>query len=130
VLEGAGTAVSVTTVPKKMLSVQSAPQLIPAGADVTVPLPVPVLATVSRYWLRLKIALTVVAAVIVVTHVPVPEQPPPLHPTKLDPTEGRAVRVTTVPESKDAAQMAPQLIPVGAESTIPEPDPDLLTVSE
>ncbi len=43
----AGTAVSVTTVPTAYASVQSAPQLMPAGAAVTVPEPAPSLTTVS-----------------------------------------------------------------------------------
>ena len=40
----AGVAVSVTCVPLPKLSVHVAPQLIPAGELVTVPVPVPVLA--------------------------------------------------------------------------------------
>jgi hypothetical protein len=43
----AGAAVRVTTVPPAKLSVQSSPQLIPAGALVTVPDPAPVLTTVT-----------------------------------------------------------------------------------
>ena len=44
---GCATAVSVTTVPVGYLAVQSAPQLIPTGLLVTVPLPVPARITVS-----------------------------------------------------------------------------------
>ena len=43
----AGVAVIVTVVPWRYASVQSAPQAIPAGADETVPLPVPARVTVS-----------------------------------------------------------------------------------
>jgi hypothetical protein len=43
----AGAAVSVTTVPLEYVSLQSPPQLIPEGLDVTVPLPVPAVATLS-----------------------------------------------------------------------------------
>jgi hypothetical protein len=41
----AGVAVSVTEVPWPYVSAQSAPQLMPAGEEVTVPLPVPDLVT-------------------------------------------------------------------------------------
>ncbi len=44
----AGVAVSVTAVPLLRVVEQALPQLIPAGLLVTVPLPVPALATVSE----------------------------------------------------------------------------------
>ncbi len=44
---GAGVAVSVTAVPLLRVAEQEPPQLIPAGLLLTVPLPVPALATVS-----------------------------------------------------------------------------------
>jgi hypothetical protein len=43
----AGAAVKVTIVPWPKFSEQSAPQLIPAGDEVTVPAPVPALVTVT-----------------------------------------------------------------------------------
>ena len=46
---------------------------------------------------ELKDAVTVVAAVMVVTHVPVPVQPPPLQPANVEPPAGTAVSVTSVP---------------------------------
>jgi len=74
-----------------------APQLIPAGLEVTVPLPVPVLLTVRGKVCLLNVAVTVVDAFMVTAQVPVPEQPPPLQPVKVDPPAAAAVRVTTVP---------------------------------
>ena len=74
-----------------------APQLIPAGLEVTVPLPVPVLLTVSEKLWAVNVALTDVAAFMVATQLPVPEQPAPLQPANVDPPAGDAVSVTTVP---------------------------------
>src|SRR5439155_1548832 len=84
----AGVAVSVTAVPLEKLAEQVAPQLIPAGELVTVPLPVPALLTVSAKLGRLKVAVTVVAAESVSTQAPVPEHPPPLQPLKVEPAAG------------------------------------------
>jgi hypothetical protein len=106
-----------------------APQLIPAGLEVTVPLPDPVLLTESVNVCRLKVAVTDVAAFMVTAHVPVPEQPPPLQPAKVEPPAGAAVSVTTVPLLYVAEQVAPQLIPAGLDVTVPLPDPVLLTDS-
>src|SRR5438034_9749452 len=72
----AGAAVSVTAVPLVKLAEQVAPQVIPAGALVTVPLPAPALLTVSAKVGRAKVAVTVVAAQSVTVQVPVPEHPP------------------------------------------------------
>src|SRR5204863_412582 len=93
----AGVAVSVTAVPLAKLAVHVAPQVIPTGELVTVPLPVPALLTVSAKLGRLKVAVTVVAAESVSTQAPVPEQPAPLQPVKVELTFGAAVSVTTVP---------------------------------
>jgi hypothetical protein len=51
----------------------------------------------------------------------------PLQPVKVEPGSGVAVRVTTVPLPKLAAQAVPQLIPPGP-VTVPEPVPALVTV--
>ena len=75
-----------------------APQLIPPGLEVTVPLPEPDLLTDSVNVGTLKLAVTVVAALMVTAHVPVPEQPPPLQPANVDPPAAAAVKVTGVPE--------------------------------
>ena len=73
--------------------------MIPAGLDVTVPLPVPVLSTVRVKLGSAKLAVTVVAVLIVTVHGPVPEQPPPLQPVKVDPPVGAAASDTGVPLS-------------------------------
>ena len=75
------------------------PQLIPAGALVTMPLPAPALLTVSVTGCKANVAVIVaaVAAVTVTAQVPVPEQLPPLQPPNVDPAAGVAVSVTTVP---------------------------------
>jgi len=72
--------------------------VIPAGALVTVPLPVPAFVTVRmKVSGTSKVAVTEVAADIVTVHEPVPVQPPPLQPVKVDPVAGVAVSVTAVP---------------------------------
>ena len=119
----AGAAVSVTTVLKAKLALQVAPQLIPAGDDVTVPVPVPVRATVRVSGATLKVAVTVVAAVTVTTQVPVPVQPPPDQPANAEPAAGDAVSVTMVPDGYGSEQSAPQLMPPGADVTVPMPVP-------
>jgi len=79
------------------VSVQSTPQLIPAGLLVTTPVPVPAFETVSRTSFRVKVAVTVVAAVIGTVHVPVPEHPPPDQPVNVELASAMAVSVTLVP---------------------------------
>jgi hypothetical protein len=73
---------------------------MPTGVLVTVPVPVPLRATVRvkgpPLWLA-KVAATETSALIVTVQVPVPLQPPPFQPTKAHPDAGVAVRVTTVP---------------------------------
>src|SRR5205809_7819545 len=101
---------------------------MPAGALVTVPLPVPAGVTVRVEVCTVKVAVTVVAAESVTTHVPAPEQLPPLQPVKVEPAAGVAVSVTAVPLAKLAVQVAPQLIPTGALVTVPLPVPAGLTV--
>src|SRR5207249_10883186 len=124
----AGVAVSVTAVPLVKLAVQVTPQLIPTGALVTVPLPVPAVLTVSAKLGTLKVAVTVVPAETVTTHVPVPEQPPPLQPLKVEPAAGVAVSVTAVPLVKLAEQVVPQVIPTGVLVIVPLAVPAVVTV--
>ena len=94
-------AVSVTTVPLAKLAVQRlplVPQLIPAGALVTMPCMGPAMVTASvADGARANVAVIVVAEVSVTLQVPVPLHPPPLQPVNTDPAAALAVSVTTVP---------------------------------
>jgi hypothetical protein len=93
----AGIAVSVIAVPGVTDCEHVVPQLIPAGAPVTVPVPVPLLTTESVTGVvRWNVAVTLVAALTVTAQVPVPEQAP-LHPAKAEPAAGVAVSVRAVP---------------------------------
>jgi hypothetical protein len=96
VLPVAGASLSVTSVFGAKVAVQPVveefEQLIPAGLLVTVPVPAPAVATVSPKP-ALKLAPTVVAAVMVTLQLLVPEQPP-LHPSKKKLLLGVAVNVT------------------------------------
>ena len=71
---------------------------------------------------RVKVAVTDLAAVIGTMQVPVPVQAP-VHPVKVEVASGVAVRVTEVPESKEAEQVEPHEIPAGEDETVPPPVP-------
>src|SRR5213592_4212631 len=122
-----GVAVSVTAVPPVNEAEQAAPQEIPEGALLTVPLPVPVLVTLRAKDCWTKPAVTEAAALMVTMQVPVPEQPP-LQPEKVDPAVGVAVKVTAVPLANGAEHVAPQATPAGLLVTVPAPAPALVTV--
>jgi hypothetical protein len=80
--------------------------------------------------LTLKVAVTVLAALMVTVHV-VPETVlQPLQLAKVDPLAALAVSVTLVPLLYSSEQSVPQLIPAGFELTLPLllPAPVLLTV--
>jgi|SRR5215813_8162143 len=64
---------------------------------------------------------------LIVTVQVVPEQAP-LQVTKVEPAAGAAVKVTVFPVGKLALHVFPQLMPLGALVTVPEPDPLLWTV--
>jgi hypothetical protein len=70
---------------------------MPPTLDVTVPVPVPALATVRSFCAGAKFAVTVVAAVTNTVQVPVPEQPPPDQPVNTELAAALAVRTTLVP---------------------------------
>jgi hypothetical protein len=95
----AGVAVSVTFTPSANASVQSEPQSIPGGLLVTEPEPAPVLDTLRARLTSVKVAVTLLAALIDTTQaLPEPEQSP-LHPAKAECAAGVAVKVTEVPVS-------------------------------
>jgi hypothetical protein len=100
---GPGVALSVTVVPaaKSEKHVDPAPQLIPDGDDVTVPLPgSPKTETVSRTaGSAVNVAVTLFAASIVTTQLPVALVHAPLHPVNVLPVLAVAVSVTFVPEA-------------------------------
>jgi hypothetical protein len=101
---------------------------MPAGTEVTVPEPVPEVETVRPNCRRVNAAVTIRLADIVTTQVPVPVQAP-VQPLNTESGDAAAVRVTMVPNGKDMAQVAPQLMPAGDEATVPVPLPTLLTTS-
>lgn len=70
---------------------------MPAGIEVTVPVPAPVLDTDSVCWCSAKEAVTDRAASMVTTQLPVPLHPAPDHPEKSESAAGVADRVTTSP---------------------------------
>jgi len=126
----AGVAVSVTAWLKLKSAAHVAPQLIPAGDEITVPVPLPFRVTVSVNRWSVKVAVTPTAAVIVVSQIAVPVQPPPDQPVKVEPAAGVAVSVTMDPKLKAAAHVAPQSMPAGTEATVPVPLPARVTTSE
>src|SRR6266702_3468005 len=96
----AATAASVTLVPELNGALHVLPQVIPAGLEVTVPLPVPAFTIVRVKGWTLKMAVTVRAWVTLTVHVPVPLHPSPLQPANVEPLSAVAVSVTLVLKSK------------------------------
>jgi hypothetical protein len=95
----AAVALSVTDVPFAKFVVHVLPQLIPAGEDVTVPVPVPIFVMLSERVVVpdvLKVAVTERAAVIDTVQAAVPVQAP-LQPPNVEPLAAAAVSVTDVP---------------------------------
>jgi hypothetical protein len=116
----AGVAVRTIEPPDGKVAEQVVPQLMPAGALVTLPLPSPARTTVTVTGAGENAAPTVAALAIVTAHAPVPEQLPD-HPVKTAPAAGAAVSVTLVPVLNIAEHVVPQLMPAGALLTVPFP---------
>jgi hypothetical protein len=121
-----GLAVRVTTVSMLNASVQSVPQLIPPGLELTLPA-IPVLLTVSTNRLSSNAAVTVFPPATITVHVAPETASHPVQPAKLELPAGVAVRVTLVLLEYDSWQSAPQLMPGGLEVTVPEPPPVFTT---
>lgn len=123
------TAVSVTVEPASKLALQLEPHPMPAGEDVTVPEPAPARETMSACWWRVKVAVTVSAALMVTVQLPVPEQPAPLQPVNVEVASAAALSVTTVDAGKVLEHEVPHVMPAGDELTVPPPVPARMTVS-
>jgi hypothetical protein len=122
----AGAAVSVTRVPlaNVWLHPLEPEQLIPAGLEVTVPLPATVTCSESFCTAAAKLAPTVWAAFIVTVHVVAVPEHAPLHPENANPVPGTAVSVTLVPAANvwlHPVEPPVQLMPAGVELTLPVP---------
>src|SRR5438309_7303291 len=102
---------------------------MPAGLDVTVPLPTPVLLTVSVKRCSVNIAVTVRVALIVTVQVVPETESHPVHPVKIESGPGVAVSVTGESLVNDAEQALPHVIPAGFDVTLPSPSPCLITAS-
>ena len=122
------TAVNVTCSPELKDAEQVAPQAMPAGALVTVPVPVPADVTISVFETAVaKAAVTVVAPVRETVQEVPDELVQPVQPVNVAPMLGAAVNVIDVPDAKLAAQLEPQSMPLGELVTVPEPE--VVTVS-
>ena len=77
--------------------------------------------------MRLNVALTFFAALIVTTHLAAPEHAPD-QPANLEPEVAVAFRVTFIPTAKRRLQVVPHEMPAGVLVTVPLPVPALTTV--
>lgn len=128
----AAAAVKVTEVPLVNGALQVGPQLMPAGFDVTVPAPLPVLVIDKPKLNNEKSAVTVWSLFIVIVQGLMPLQPPPDQPVKTELGLGVKDRVTTAPSLKVALavlQVGSQLIVPGVEKIVPVPTPLLPMVN-
>jgi hypothetical protein len=93
----AETAVNVTCMPLPKEAEHVVPQLIPAGLDVTLPLPSPCLSTVRLKPSSANVACTDRVAVMLTLQLAPETASHPVHPVKIDPGAETAVSVTCVP---------------------------------
>lgn len=120
-------AVSTTWEPLLKFAEHVAPQLIPDGLLVTVPVPVPDFVTVKVNVVGLNVADTDSAALIVTVQTPTPEHPAPVQPANVLPLFAVAVSVTCDPVVKLPAQVLGHKIPAGLLDTDPLPVPAVVT---
>jgi len=133
-----GVAASVTTVALSNDALHAAPQVMPAGVELMVPLPRPARVTVSANCdggSTLKVAVTVRAWLMSIWQLPVPAHAPPQL-TNAEPVPGVAASATRVPAPKLTLQsplavalVIAQLIPTGVLVTVPRPVPDPAALS-
>jgi len=116
-------AVRVTWVPGLNPAIQEVPQLIPAGALVTVPRPFPDRLTVRESGVTLNAAPKEVLPVSVIAQELWPVQAPD-QPAKVELVAALAVSVTWVPEGNVALHVDPQLMPAGLLVMVPVPLPE------
>src|SRR5262245_2651386 len=104
---------------------------MPAGFDVTLPVPAPARVTVSGKFVDaiLNVAVTLRAWLITTEQVPVALVHAPLQPANVEPPAGVAVSTTVVPLAMFAEQVVPQLMPPGFDVTVPVPVPILVIAS-
>jgi hypothetical protein len=103
---------------------------MPAGADVTVPPPLPASVTVRTKVARLNCAvadaLEFAAGIVQAGDVPLQA---PLQPPNDDVAFGEAVSVIAVDALSVAEHVLPQLMPAGDETIVPAPEPVAATVT-
>ena len=111
-----GAAVRVTLVPAaKVEEHTGVVQLNPAGLDVIVPVPCSWSCT-DGLPNDAETVVATVSGIVQVADVPHGAD----HPVNTLPAPGVAVRVTLVPNGNAAAQVAPQLMPAGEDTTVPD----------
>ena len=126
---GAAFAISVTSVDDVYHAEHFVPQSMPAGHDVTLPVPGPDVAIVSKYDRMSKRAVTYLAWFMSTVQVVAEPVQAPDQRVNFEPCAGSAVSCTDVFEANDAVHAQPQLIPAGDEVTLPWPEPRRVTFS-